>query len=76
MGLKASLVGVLLASSPLVLGHPSGMNEKIYQHAYPRDLNHCSKHFKREEFVKRTAEIHGEELHRLRRAIGLEKEDS
>lgn len=77
MGLKSTLAALMLAV-PLGLAHPGP--EKVYQHnAVPleaRSLNHCKRHFEKEEFMKRTVEIHGAELSRLRRAAGLEAEDA
>jgi len=72
MGIRRSLTGLVLAL-PAALGHG------VHDH-YPlgpierRDLNHCHKEFSQESFVKRTLEIHGKELHRLRRDLGLETE--
>ncbi|KAB5581141.1 Intradiol ring-cleavage dioxygenase-like protein [Coniochaeta sp. 2T2.1] len=74
MTLKASLTALVLTTS-LGWAHPG--HEKIYQHAPEvRSLGHCDKAFSQPEFVKRTVEIHGEELVRLRRAMGLEDEKS
>ena len=72
MGLKTSLTSLLLAA-PLALAHsakdiPLGPIER-------RDLNHCSRAFQEEEFMKRTVEIHGKEFARLRRNLGLDPED-
>ncbi len=70
MALSTSLTALVLTAS-LGWAHPG--HEKIYQHAPEvRSLDHCDKAFSHPEFVKRTVEIHGEELARLRRAIGLE----
>ena len=72
MGLKSSLASLAMAV-PMALAHgvhdhhPLGPIER-------RDLNHCSKEFSEESFVKRTLETHGKELHRLRRDLGLEDE--
>jgi len=72
MGFRSSLAGLAMAV-PMVLAHG------VHDH-YPlgpierRDLNHCHKEFSHETFVKRTLEIHGKELHRLRRNLGLEDE--
>ena len=74
MGLKLCLAGLVAAASS-VLAHP-GHHEKVYYHAPERrDLSHCDKHFNAPEFKKRTVEAYGEELHRLRRGLGLETED-
>ncbi|OIW35693.1 aromatic compound dioxygenase [Coniochaeta ligniaria NRRL 30616] len=74
MTIKASLTALVLSAS-LGWAHPG--HEKIYQHAPEvRSLDHCDKAFSHPEFVKRTVEIQGEELARLRRAIGLEDENS
>lgn len=73
MTLKTSLVALALTAS---LGYAHPGHEKVYQHAPEvRSLDHCDKAFSHPEFVKRTVEIHGEELARLRRAIGLEAEN-
>ncbi len=70
----ASLVAAALAlAATPVLGHGDhliklGPIER-------RDLNHCEKNFKEEEFVRRTVEIHGREFARLRRSQGLDPED-
>ena len=76
MGLKSTLAALLLAV-PTGLAHP-GHEEKIYQHnALPlerKSLAHCEKHFKEEEFARRTVERHTAEFSRLRRAIGIEDE--
>jgi hypothetical protein len=70
MSLKASFTAVVLTAC-LAWAHPG--HEKVYQHAPEvRDLGHCDKAFSHPEFVKRTVERHGDELHRLRRAVGLE----
>lgn len=70
MSLKASIAALVLSAS-VGWAHPG--HEKVYQHApQVRDLGHCDKAFNHPEFVKRTVEIQGEELARLRRAIGLE----
>jgi len=72
MTLKASLAALVISAS-LSWAHPG--HEKVYQHAPEvRSLGQCDKAFSHPEFVKRTVEIHGEELARLRRAIGLEDE--
>ncbi len=66
----ASLVAAALAlAATPVLGHGDhliklGPIER-------RDLNHCEKNFKEEEFVRRTVEIHGREFARRRRSQGL-----
>ncbi len=72
MGLKKSLTSLLLAA-PLALAHsakdiPLGPIER-------RDLNHCTRDFHEEAFMKRTVEIHGKEFARLRRNLGLDPED-
>ncbi len=73
MGLKHSLASLMLAV-PLALAHgihdntPLGPIER-------RDLNHCDKAFKEEEFMKPTVEIHGREFARLRRNLGLDTEE-
>jgi hypothetical protein len=76
MGIKSTLTSLLLAI-PLGLAHPAP--EKIYQHnAVPREarsLDHCKREFSHPEFVKKTTEIHGAELQRLRRALGYEPHD-
>lgn len=72
MGLKSSLAALMLAV-PLGLAHPG--HEKVYQHPLEvRTLDHCKRDFAKPEFVKRTVEIHGSELSRLRRSLGIEKE--
>lgn len=73
MTIKGSLTALVLAAS-VVWAHPG--HEKIYQHAPEvRSLDHCDKAFSHPDFVKRTVEIQGEELARLRRAVGLEAEN-
>lgn len=80
MGLKGTLANLLLAA-PLALAHPhpGGGREKVYHHAavpvHQRNLNHCTKRFEEEEFVKRTTAKHSDEFMKLRRAIGKEAED-
>ncbi|KAK4164366.1 Intradiol ring-cleavage dioxygenase [Cladorrhinum sp. PSN259] len=70
-----SILSILLAA-PLALAHP-GHKEEVQAHrAQPLErmsLDHCSKEFNSPEFVKRTVEIHGEELVRLRRALGYDE---
>jgi hypothetical protein len=74
MSLKASIAALALGAS-MGWAHPG--HEKVYQHAPEvRSLDHCSRSFKEPEFIKRTVEIHGEELARLRRAAGLEDESA
>jgi hypothetical protein len=73
MALKTFLSSLLLAA-PLVLAHP-GHEEHVYAHsALPlerKSLAHCKREFEAPEFIKRTVEIHGEELARLRRQLGI-----
>ncbi|GAB1315230.1 Intradiol ring-cleavage dioxygenases domain-containing protein [Madurella fahalii] len=73
MVLKSILSSLLLAA-PLVLAHPG--KEKVYAHAAlpleRKSLGHCQREFNEPEFIKRTVEIHGRELQRLRRDLGLE----
>ncbi|KAK4138981.1 aromatic compound dioxygenase [Trichocladium antarcticum] len=73
MALKSFLSSFLLAA-PLALGHPG--HEEAYAHrALPlerKSLAHCQTEFSAPEFVKRTVEIHGQELARLRRRLGIE----
>lgn len=72
---KASVAGLLLAASA-ARAHP-GHHEKVYAGPVAaRDLSHCSRDFAEPEFVKRTVEIHGEELLRLRRSLGLEPQEA
>ncbi|KAK3984621.1 Intradiol ring-cleavage dioxygenase [Cladorrhinum sp. PSN332] len=70
-----SILSILLAA-PLALAHPG--KEEVHAHrAQPLErmsLNHCSKEFNSPEFVKRTVEVHGQELARLRRALGYDEE--
>ncbi len=77
MALKNFMAGLLLAS-PVALAHP-GHHEKVYAHnALPlerKSLAHCSAEFSKPEFIKRTVEIHGAELDRLKRSLGLEVEE-
>ncbi|KAL2152736.1 hypothetical protein VTH82DRAFT_5921 [Thermothelomyces myriococcoides] len=76
MKLNQFLAGALLAAP--VLAHPTH-KEKVYAHrALPlerKSLAHCSAKFKEPEFVKRTVEHHGRELHRLKRARGIPVEE-
>jgi hypothetical protein len=78
MGLK-NCIATLLLAVPLGLAHP-GHEEKVYQHnALPlerKSLAHCDKEFNHPEFIKRTVEVHGEELLRLRRALGIEEPEA
>lgn len=73
MALRYWLASLLLAA-PLALAHPG--KEKVYAHAAlpleRKSLAHCEKEFSHPEFVKKTVEIHGRELTRLRRALGKE----
>lgn len=68
-----SVVTSLLLAAPLALAHPG--KEKVYAHAAlpleRKSLSHCKREFSEPEFVKKTVEIHGRELHRLRRDLGL-----
>jgi hypothetical protein len=77
MAIKNLLASLLLAA-PVALAHP-GHHEKVYAHsALPlerKSLAHCSAEFSKPEFIKRTVEIHGEELARLKRSLGLEVEE-
>lgn len=77
MALKDFLASLLLAA-PVALAHP-GHHEKVYAHnALPLDrksLAHCSAEFSHPEFIKRTVEIHGSELARLKRSLGLEVDE-
>lgn len=74
MALKHILSSLLLAT-PLALAHP-GHEEHVYAHnALPlerKSLAHCQAEFSQPEFIKRTVEIHGAELARLRRQLGLD----
>jgi hypothetical protein len=76
MALKHWLAGLLLAA-PFAAAHPG--KEKVYAHAAlpleRKSLAHCEKEFSHPEFVKKTVEIHGRELARLRRALGIETEE-
>lgn len=66
----------LLLAASAVLAHPGG-HEKVYEGPVAaRGLGQCNKAFAQPEFVKRTVEIHGEELLRLRRALGIEPENA
>jgi len=73
MTLKNLLTSLLLAAP--ALAHP-GHKEKVYAHsALPlerKSLAHCSAQLNEPAFVKRTVEIHGRELARLKRALGIE----
>jgi len=71
MGFKTTLVN-LLAAVPLALAHGDHIALGPIER---RDLKHCERHFKEPEFVKRTVEIHGRELARLRRNLGLDTEE-
>lgn len=77
MALKNFLASLLLAA-PVALAHP-GHKEEVYAHrALPlerKSLAHCSAEFSEPEFVKRTVEIHGRELARLKRSLGIEVEE-
>lgn len=76
MALKSFLTGLLLAA-PLALAHPG--KEEVYAHAAlpleRKSLSHCEKEFSEPEFIKRTVEIHGRELERLRRQLGIQVEE-
>ncbi len=76
MALKNLLASVLLAA-PAALAHP-GHHEKVYAHAAlpleRKSLAHCDAQFNEPEFIKRTVEIHGAELARLKRSLGIEDE--
>lgn len=69
-----SIIASLLLAAPLALAHPG--KEKVYAHAAlpleRKSLGHCEKEFNSPEFIKKTVEIHGRELQRLRRELGLE----
>ncbi|KAK3296683.1 Intradiol ring-cleavage dioxygenase [Chaetomium fimeti] len=77
MTLKTFLASLLLAAP--ALAHP-GHHEKVYAHsALPlerKSLAHCSAQFNEPEFVKRTVQIHGQELARLKRSLGLDTKRS
>jgi hypothetical protein len=72
MTLKNLLAGLLLAA-PLAFAHPG--KEEVYAHAAQplerKSLAHCEKEFSHPEFVRKTVEIHGRELARLRRSLGI-----
>ena len=76
MALKNFFSSILLAA-PLVLAHPG--KEDVYAHAAlpleRKSLSHCDKEFNHPEFIKKTVEIHGRELARLRRSLGIEVEE-
>lgn len=75
MALKNLLAGLLLAA-PLAAAHPG--KEEVYAHAAlpleRKSLAHCDAEFSQPEFIKRTVEIHGRELARLRRSLGIDVE--
>lgn len=70
--------GMLLLAAPTV-AHP-GHKEEVYAHsALPlerKSLAHCSTKFNEPAFVKKTVQIHGRELARLRRARGIDVDAS
>jgi hypothetical protein len=74
MAIKTFLASLLLAAP--TLAHPG--HEEVYAHAAlpleRKSLAHCSAEFSHPEFIKKTVEIHGRELARLRRSLGLEVE--
>jgi hypothetical protein len=76
MTLKNLLASLLLAA-PLALAHPG--KEEVFAHAAQplerKSLAHCEKEFSQPEFIKKTVEIHGRELARLRRSLGLEVDE-
>ncbi|KAK4121217.1 Intradiol ring-cleavage dioxygenase-like protein [Parathielavia appendiculata] len=76
MTLRTFLASLLLAAS--TFAHPG--HEEVYAHAAlpleRKSLDHCSAEFNNPEFIKRTVEIHGRELARLRRSLGLEVEQN
>ncbi|KAL2170377.1 hypothetical protein VTG60DRAFT_4963 [Thermothelomyces hinnuleus] len=76
MTLKQLLTSALLAAP--ALAHPAH-KEKAYAHAAlpleRKSLAHCAAKFNEPEFVKRTVEHHGRELHRLKRARGIPVEE-
>jgi hypothetical protein len=76
MTLKNFLASLLLAAP--ALAHP-GHHEEVHAHAAlpleRKSLAHCSAEFNKPEFIQRTVEIHGEELARLRRSLGIEVEE-
>ena len=72
MVLKKVIASLLLAT-PTVWAH--GKEDLMLGPIERRDLHHCHKEFTREEFMKRTIEIHGKEIARLRRDIGIDTED-
>jgi hypothetical protein len=76
MALKHFLASLLLAAP--ALAHP-GEEEVVYAHAAlpleRRSLAHCSAQFQEPEFVKRTVQVHGKELARLKRSLGIEVEE-
>ncbi|KAK4140190.1 Intradiol ring-cleavage dioxygenase [Dichotomopilus funicola] len=69
---------MLLLAAPTV-AHP-GHKEEVYAHsALPlerKSLAHCSTKFNEPAFVKKTVQIHGRELARLRRARGIDVDAS
>jgi hypothetical protein len=75
MALKHFLASLLLAAP--ALAHPG--KEEVYAHAAlpleRKSLAHCSAQFQEPEFVKRTVQVHGKELARLKRSLGIEVEE-
>ncbi|KAK4104427.1 Intradiol ring-cleavage dioxygenase-like protein [Parathielavia hyrcaniae] len=76
MTLRIFLASLLLAAP--AFGHPG--HEEVYAHAAlpleRKSLDHCSAEFNSPEFIKRTVEVHGRELARLRRSLGQEVEQN
>ncbi|KAK4151150.1 Intradiol ring-cleavage dioxygenase [Chaetomidium leptoderma] len=73
MALKNFLASLLLAA-PLAVAHPG--KEEVYAHAAlpleRKSLAHCSADFAQPAFIKKTVEIHGRELARVKRSLGIE----
>ncbi|KAL2129752.1 hypothetical protein VTI74DRAFT_7342 [Chaetomium olivicolor] len=77
MALKILLANLILAAR-LTVAHPGNKEEVAAHAALPlerKSLAHCEKEFSHPEFLKKTVEIHGRELARLRRSLGLEVEE-
>ncbi|KAL2269212.1 hypothetical protein VTJ83DRAFT_4058 [Remersonia thermophila] len=70
MSLKNILASALLAAAPAV-AHPGHKDVVPQGPLYRRNLDHCAGKFQEPEFIKRTVEIHGSELARLRRSLGI-----
>lgn len=70
MTLKNLFASALLAAAP-AFAHPGHKDVVPQGPLYRRNLDHCAWKFEEPEFVKRTVEVHGAEIARLRQRLGI-----